>query len=81
MSNIERIAIRALSAAFNEFVAACVDENGKPRAPSAKALAKARGCLPPGASMSYGYKEGSELEKRAAANRGVPPVTCIVVPD
>jgi len=53
---IDRMALRALSAAFDEFVAACVDENGKPRAPNQKALAKARGYLPPRAKMAYPSK-------------------------
>ena len=75
---IDRIAIRALSAAFDEFVAACVDEHGKPRAPSVKALAKARGYLPPGATMSYGYKERREIQERCANARG-RATGCIVI--
>ncbi len=73
--DIDLIAIRALTSAFNEFVAACVDEHGKPRAPSRGALAKARGCLPPGSTMSYGYKGRREAEDRArAAGPGLPTI-------
>lgn len=76
--NIERMALRALTAAFNEFVAACVDENGKPRAPSARALAKARGCLPNTVSMGYGYKMRIECQEKASRMMSVP---AIVVPE
>jgi hypothetical protein len=40
-------ALKALTRRFDEFVGQCMDDAGKPRAPSPKALAQARACLPP----------------------------------
>jgi hypothetical protein len=53
MSEVDEIALRKMSEAFDEFVRACMDESGKPVAPPAKALAKARGYLPPYCAAAY----------------------------
>ena len=40
-------ALRCLSQSLDNLVEACVDLNNKPKAPTLKALAQARACLPP----------------------------------
>lgn len=46
-------ATRIITDRFNAFLALCVDENGKPKAPTAKDVAKARGYMPTRCSMSF----------------------------
>lgn len=53
---IETLSLRKLSEAFDRFVGACMDEKGKPKAPSAGDLAKARGYLPPYCHNAYGKR-------------------------
>jgi hypothetical protein len=36
-----------MSTAFDNFVSACLDEKGKPKAPDYKSLMRAKGYLPP----------------------------------
>lgn len=55
--SIDLIALKIITTRLDEFVAECVDENGKPRAPSQQALAKVRGYLPHGCKMAYKVKE------------------------
>lgn len=55
--SIDLIALKIITTRLDEFVAECVDENGKPRAPSHQALAKVRGYLPPACKMAYKAKE------------------------
>jgi len=40
-------ALKVVSTQFDILVGECMDANGKPQAPDRKALAKARGYLPP----------------------------------
>jgi hypothetical protein len=56
MKTVEEIALRKLSEAFDEFVLACMDEKGRPIAPDSRALAKARGYLPPYCKAAYKKK-------------------------
>jgi hypothetical protein len=51
--DIDELALRKLSEAFDRFVGACMDEHGKPRAPTVQDLAKARGYLPPYCEHAY----------------------------
>lgn len=53
MKSVEEIALRKLSEAFDAFVSACIDESGKPKAPTQQALAKAKGYLPPYCKNAY----------------------------
>ena len=62
---VDEIALRKLSEAFDEFVRACMDESGKPVAPSAKALAKARGYLPPYCESAYKRAAHNTSERQA----------------
>lgn len=39
-------ALKAVTNHFNEFVGACLDTDGKPKAPSMKDIMRARACLP-----------------------------------
>src|SRR5690242_14355814 len=41
---VEALALRAITAHFNTFIAACMTEDGKPRAPTTGQLAAARAC-------------------------------------
>lgn len=50
-------AVRVITRNFNDFIAACVDDAGKPKMPSHRDIAKARGYMPAGYSMSYGEKK------------------------
>lgn len=50
--DILAIAIKHLSEKFDEFIAECVGTDGKPIAPSQKAIMRARGYLPPYCKMS-----------------------------
>ncbi len=77
-ANIDKIALRALSVAFDEFVGACTDEHGKPRAPKPGALAKARGYLPPYCKHSY-TMERQTFERLAHPEPG-HSAGCIVFP-
>jgi len=47
-------ALKAVTDHFNEFVGACLDADGKPRAPSMKDVMRARACLP--ARCEYAFK-------------------------
>lgn len=40
------LATKQVTDHFNEFIGACLDENGKPKAPQMKDIMKARACLP-----------------------------------
>lgn len=51
--SIEKIALDAITKHFNNFIAQCVDANGKPMQPTAKSIAQARACIPKGHSMSF----------------------------
>jgi len=53
MAEVEELALRKLSEAFDRFVGACMDESGKSKAPSVQELAKARGYLPPYCQNAY----------------------------
>jgi len=53
MVDITEIALRKLSGAFDEFIGQCMDEDGKPVAPDIRALAAARGYLPPYCKLAY----------------------------
>lgn len=53
MKTIEELLLKRLWEEFDEFVRACMDDSGKPTAPSSKALAKARGYLPPYCASAY----------------------------
>ena len=44
---ILELALKTLSARFDEFIGACMDADGKPVAPHKKDLMRARACLPP----------------------------------
>lgn len=57
------LAIKNLSMAFDEFVAACMDENGKPKAPDYRAMMKARGYLPPYCECALSKKHNAELRR------------------
>jgi hypothetical protein len=48
MSNplILEISLKKLTEEFDKFILECMDEDGKPKIPSYKALARARGCIP-----------------------------------
>lgn len=46
MTDITEHALRILTKHFDTFIGECMDENGKPKAPSTKALMQARACLP-----------------------------------
>lgn len=46
------LSIRTMSDAFDDFIGGCI-ENGKPKAPDIKALAKARAYLPPYCKNAY----------------------------
>jgi len=54
---ILRIAVKRLSKVFNEFIGECMNEDGSPKAPSQKALIKARGYLPPHCKHSLTRKK------------------------
>ena len=57
--SVDLIALKIITARLDEFVAECVDKDGKPRAPSPQALAKVRGYLPSGCKMAYKAKEAN----------------------
>lgn len=44
------LSIAALTRNFDAFIGACMDADGKPTAPTMKALMQARACLPPSAA-------------------------------
>ena len=44
--NIDAHALRILTKHFDTFISECMDTDGKPKAPSTKALMQARACLP-----------------------------------
>jgi hypothetical protein len=50
--DILMLSISALSEAFNDLISECMDEYGKPKRPTMKAIMRARGCLPPQYSTS-----------------------------
>jgi hypothetical protein len=50
-------AIRAVTDHFNDFIGQCMDENGKPKAPSMGDLMKARACLPTRCPHAFVPKE------------------------
>jgi hypothetical protein len=50
-------AIRIVSDHFNTFIGQCLDENGKPKAPSMGDLMKARACLPAHCEYAFQPKE------------------------
>lgn len=52
-NHILKLSIIKLSEAFDEFVSECLDEDGKPQQPDHRALAKARGYLPPYCKNAY----------------------------
>lgn len=54
---ILQLAITALTVHLNEFIGACMDENGKPVAPPMKELMKARACLPAQFQHAFQPKE------------------------
>lgn len=50
------MALKAVSARFDEFIGNCLDANGNIVAPAKKDLMRARACLPPGCKHSLGSK-------------------------
>jgi hypothetical protein len=50
------IALKVLSARFDEFVGSCLDANGNVVAPAKKDVMRARACLPPGSKHALGSK-------------------------
>ena len=56
IETVDLLAIKKLSEAFDAFVDACLDENGKPKAPDRKAILKAKACLPPYCKHSFKRK-------------------------
>jgi hypothetical protein len=50
------IALKVLSARFDEFVGSCLDANGNVVAPAKKDVMRARACLPPGSNHALGNK-------------------------
>ena len=54
---ILKLALIKLSEAFDELVSECLDEDGKPQQPDHRALAKARGYLPPFCKNAYENKK------------------------
>ena len=59
------LALFKLSEKFDEFIAECMDENGKPIAPSHKSIMRARGYLPPSCKTALKkitqFVQGGEL--------------------
>lgn len=51
---ILRLALDAITKHFDTFVGECIGADGTPVAPSRKALAQARACLPTSASHAFG---------------------------
>lgn len=49
-------ALRAVTDQFDEFVGACTGPDGKPVAPSNKALMRAKACLPARCAQSFTSK-------------------------
>lgn len=58
--SVDLIALKIITTRLDEFVAECVDKDGKPRAPSQQVLAKVRGYLPSGCKMAYPAKESKQ---------------------
>lgn len=56
-ARILKLAVDAVSMQFNAFIGECMDENGKPKAPSMQALMRARATLPPGCEHAFQPKE------------------------
>lgn len=54
-------ALRLLTTHFDDFIGECMDEDGKPKAPSPKALAQARACLP--AAYKHAHKPKVKKDK------------------
>jgi len=44
--NVLHISIQKLTENLNELISECIDDNGKLKQPSHKAIMRARGCLP-----------------------------------
>jgi hypothetical protein len=55
---IDQLVLTTLSLAFDEFVAECVDSDGKPKAPSRRALMRAKASLPPYCKQAFKKDEG-----------------------
>lgn len=53
---VEKLALDAITKHFNEFISQCIDSEGKPITPTARAVAQARACIPKGHSMSFTKK-------------------------
>lgn len=53
---VDKCAIGVITAQLNALIADCVGDDGKPKAPSQKVLANARGYLPVKYSMAYKAK-------------------------
>jgi len=60
MEEILKIALKQMSLQFNDFIKECMEEDGKPKEPSYKALMKARGFLPPYCEYSLSKKHKGE---------------------
>lgn len=55
--DIEKRALRALSLAFDNFIDACLNDDGKAQAPTNVDIAKARAYLPPYCKHAYSKKK------------------------
>lgn len=50
-------ALAVMTRAFDDFIGACMDEAGNPKAPDRRELMKARGYLPPKCTNSFPAKK------------------------
>ncbi len=55
--DILKLSLQVMTKHLNDFLAECVDEQGKPKAPTMRTLMKMRGYLPPQHSMALQKKD------------------------
>jgi len=53
---ILRLALQAVTHELDDFIIACVDENGQPKKPAMGSLMKAKACLPEGHKNAFAKK-------------------------
>ncbi len=59
-SEFNRISLLAVTRRFDEFISKCMDDQGKPKAPSLGDIAQARACLPINYKNSFIPKVGKK---------------------
>ena len=57
---ILELSLKKLSESFNEFLGACIDENGMPQQPTMQDIMKAKGYLPPYCEHSFKKRRRSK---------------------